>query len=161
MAIFYLVDRTNNMGSRASGRYRGSGRTGLQERREARGVAKNIARQIAIDVGDASARDVVVVDDDGTELSKTPSRALANPGSMVRSAPRPNPQRANCRIPISIFLSLIGRLPCLWTCGRRTKPLGRVSVRRRCLARKLWISLAISCDGPAKLRVSFSASDSD
>jgi ribulose kinase len=35
-------------------------------------VAHDIARQIAIDVGSRSARHVVVVDDDGIELFKTP-----------------------------------------------------------------------------------------
>jgi hypothetical protein len=39
---------------------------------QAKKVAKDIARQIALDVGDASARNVVVVDDDSTELFKTP-----------------------------------------------------------------------------------------
>jgi hypothetical protein len=40
---------------------------------QARTVAKDIARQIAADLGcEAPARNVVVVDDDGTELFKTP-----------------------------------------------------------------------------------------
>jgi hypothetical protein len=38
---------------------------------QARTVAENIARQIAIDVGTVPARNIVVVDDDGAEVYKT------------------------------------------------------------------------------------------
>jgi hypothetical protein len=38
----------------------------------ARTVAHDIAKQIAIDIVSDSARNVVVVDDDGTEVYKTP-----------------------------------------------------------------------------------------
>jgi hypothetical protein len=39
---------------------------------DAKLVAEKIARQIAIDVGGTKARNVVVVDDDGAEVYKTP-----------------------------------------------------------------------------------------
>ena len=39
---------------------------------QARTVAHDIAKQIAIDIASDSARNVVVVDDDGTEVYKTP-----------------------------------------------------------------------------------------
>ncbi|MDB5504094.1 MAG: hypothetical protein JWR89_3996 [Tardiphaga sp.] len=39
---------------------------------QARTVAKDIARQIAIDIESTTQRNVVVVDDDGEEIYKTP-----------------------------------------------------------------------------------------
>jgi hypothetical protein len=43
-----------------------------QSEEQAKTVARDIARQIALDVGASAARNVVVVDDNGTELFKTP-----------------------------------------------------------------------------------------
>jgi hypothetical protein len=43
--------------------------------KQARQVAEDIARQIAIDVGETSARKVVVVDEDGSEIYTTPIKS--------------------------------------------------------------------------------------
>ena len=42
---------------------------------QAKTVAQDIARQIAIDIASDSARNVVVVDDDGAEVYKTPIKS--------------------------------------------------------------------------------------
>jgi hypothetical protein len=46
--------------------------TDLKSKDQAKTLAKDIARQIAIDVGGAAARKVVVIDDEGEEIYKAP-----------------------------------------------------------------------------------------